>query len=143
MFDINEFMNAPVTEEIVTIRRGTEDFKIKRLNGAERLKFNDLTGQYERTLFVISHALLSGAQNAPIGEQNAARFIERYGSLAEALFNDIFDQTVIGYRVSCFRFSVSHYYSYIAARLVKLSGLSAGARECAQALCSLSSCHLV
>lgn len=93
MFDINEFMNAPVTEEIATIRRGTEDFKIKRLNGAERLKFNDLTGQYERTLFVISHALLSGAQNAPIGEQNAARFIERYGSLAEALFNDIFDLT--------------------------------------------------
>ena len=80
-------------EEIVTIRRGTEDFKIKRLNGAERLKFNDLTGQYERILFVISHALLSGAQNAPIGEQNAAKFIERYGSLAEALFNDIFDLT--------------------------------------------------
>lgn len=93
MFDINEFMNAPVVEEITTVKRGSEEFKIRRLNGVERLKFNDIRGQYERTLFVLSRGLLSGDQNAPIGEQNAAKFIERFGSLAEGLFNDIFDLT--------------------------------------------------
>lgn len=93
MFNIDEFMSAPVCEEIITVKRGNEEFKIKRLNGVERLKFNDVSGQYNRILFAISRGLLSGDQNAPIGEQNAARFIERYGSLAEGLFNDIFDLT--------------------------------------------------
>ena len=86
-------MNAHVCEEIQTVKRGTEEFNIRRLNGAERLKFNDIRGQYERILFVLSRALLSGDNNASIGEQNASKFIERYGILAEGLFNDIFDLT--------------------------------------------------
>mgnify|MGYP003292124290 CR=1 FL=1 len=93
MFNIDDFMNAPVCEEIQTIKRGTEEFKIRRLNGVERLKFNDIRGQYERILYVLSRALLSGSNDAPIGEQNAAKFIERYGILAEGLFNDIFELT--------------------------------------------------
>lgn len=93
MFNIEDFMNAPVVEEIVTVKRGTEEFKIRRLNGVERLKFNDIRGQYERTLYVLSRGLLSGEQNVPIGEQNAAKFIERFGPLAEGLFSDIFDLT--------------------------------------------------
>lgn len=93
MFDIDDFMNAPVVEEITTVRRGTEDFNIRRLNGAERLKFNDITGQYERIVYALSRGLLSGEAKKPIGEQNAAKFVERYGMLAEGLFNDIFELT--------------------------------------------------
>ena len=93
MFDIDDFMNAPVVEEIATVRRGNEDFNIRRLNGAERLRFNDIEGLYERILYVLSKGLLSGDAKKPIGEQNAAKFIERYGTLAEKLFNDIFELT--------------------------------------------------
>lgn len=93
MFDIDDFMNAPVVEEITTVRRGTEDFNIRRLNGAERMKFNDILGQYDRTVYALSRGLLSGDAKKPIGEQNAAKFVERYGTLAEGLFNDIFELT--------------------------------------------------
>lgn len=93
MFDIAEFMSAPVVEEITTVKRGNEEFTIRRLNGAERMKFNDIHGQYERTLYVLSRALLSGENKTPIGEQNAAKFIERFGTLAEGLFTDIFELT--------------------------------------------------
>ncbi len=93
MFNINEFMNAAKVDDTKIVKRGTEEFKIRRLNGVERLKFNDLTTMYDRTVFVLGHALLSGVNDAPIGEQNAVRFIERYSSLADALFSDIFEFT--------------------------------------------------
>lgn len=93
MFDVNEFMNAPCVDETTVVRRGTEEFKIRRLNGAERLRYNDLQTQYERTLYVLSRGLLSGTAGTPIGEENAAKMLERYGALSEALFSDVFDFT--------------------------------------------------
>lgn len=93
MFDIDEFMNATAYDETAVVRRGTEEFRIRRLNGAERLRYNDLTSRYDRVLYALSRGLLSGASLAPIGEENAARFLERHGGLAEALFCDIFELT--------------------------------------------------
>ena len=93
MFDLNEFMNAPCCDETATVRRGAEDFRIRRLNGAERLQFNDLTRHYDRVRFALARGLLSGDDPRPIGEENAAKMIERYGALAEALFADVFDLT--------------------------------------------------
>lgn len=93
MFNIEDFMNAPVDSEITTVKRGSEEFTIRRLDGVERLKFNDIRGQYERILYVLSRALLSGDSKAPIGEQNASNFIAKFGTLAEGLFNDIFELT--------------------------------------------------
>ena len=93
MFDLNEFMNAPYCDETAITRRGTEEFRIRRLNGAERLRFNDLTTQYDRTRFALARGLLSGPDARPIGDENAAKMIERYGALSEALFSDIFELT--------------------------------------------------
>ena len=93
MFDVNEFMNAPCVDETAVVRRGSEEFAIRRLNGAERLRYNDLPTQYERTRYVLSRGLLTGTAKTPIGEENAARMLERYGALSEALFADIFDLT--------------------------------------------------
>lgn len=93
MFDINEFMNAPCVDETHIVRHGTEEFKIRRLNGAERLKYNDLGTQYERTRYVLSRGLLSAPNFAPIGDENAAKLLERSGVLAETLYADIFDLT--------------------------------------------------
>ena len=93
MFDIQNFLNAPADDSTTVVKRGSEEFTIRRLNGAERLKFNDMKTQYERVVFVLSRALLSGENNIPIGEENAAKFVERYASLSEALFNDIFNLT--------------------------------------------------
>ena len=93
MFDLNEFMNAPVYDETTTVRRGAEEFRIRRLNGAERLRFNDLTTRYDRVRYALARGLLSGAESRPIGEENAARMIERCGGLCEALFGDIFEFT--------------------------------------------------
>ena len=93
MFDINEFMNAPYRDETFVVRRGTEEFRLRRLDGAERLKFNDLTSHYDRARFALARGLTSGPDARPIGEENAAKFIERYGALAEALFDDVFDLT--------------------------------------------------
>ncbi len=93
MFDVNEFMNAPCYDDTTTVRRGTEEFRIRRLNGAERLRFNDLTTRYDRVRYALARGLLSGADSRPIGEENAARMLERHGALCEALFGDIFDFT--------------------------------------------------
>ncbi|MGI6401868.1 MAG: hypothetical protein ACOX0A_07150 [Thermoguttaceae bacterium] len=93
MFDVNEFMNAPIYDETTIVRRGTEEFRIRRLNGAERLRFNDLEARYDRVRYALGRGLLSGAEPRPIGDENAARMIERYGALAEALFSDIFEFT--------------------------------------------------
>lgn len=93
MFDVNEFMNAPVYDETAIVRRGAEEFRIRRLNGAERLRFNDLTTRYERERYALARGLLSGADPRPIGEENAARLIERSGALCELLFGDIFELT--------------------------------------------------
>ena len=93
MFDIDEFMNAASYDETAVVRRGTQEFRIMRLNGAQRLRFNDLTTRYDRTVYALAHGLLSGSESRPIGEENAARFVERFGALAEALFADIFELT--------------------------------------------------
>ena len=93
MFNIDDYLNAPAEEPTKTIERGGEEFTIRRLNGAERLKFNDLTSQYDRVVFALSRALLSGEKKIPIGRENAAKFVERYAGLSEALFNDIFNLT--------------------------------------------------
>lgn len=93
MFDINEFLNSPIVDDTATVRRGTEEFKIRRLNGAERLRYNDLTTQYDRARYALSRGLLNGSTGVPIGEENAAKLLERHGALCEALFADIFDLT--------------------------------------------------
>lgn len=93
MFDVNEFMNAPCVDETYVSRRGAEEFRLRRLNGAERLRFNDLTNQYDRVRYALSRGLLSGEERRPIGEENAAKMIERHGALCEALFGDIFEFT--------------------------------------------------
>ena len=93
MFDVTEFMNAPYLDETYVSRRGTEEFRLRRLNGAERLRFNDLTSQYDRVRYALSRGLLSGEDGRPIGEENAAKLIERHGALSEALFGDIFEFT--------------------------------------------------
>lgn len=93
MFDVNEFMNAPAYDETTVVRRGTEEFRIRRLNGAERLRFNELTTRYDRVRYALARGLLSGADPRAIGDENAARMIERHGALCEALFSDIFEFT--------------------------------------------------
>lgn len=93
MFNIEDYLNAPADDAVTVITRGGEDFQIRRLNGAERLKFNDLTSQYDRVVYVLSRALLSGEKKVPIGRENAAKFVERHAGLSDALFNDIFELT--------------------------------------------------
>lgn len=93
MFNIEEYLAAPADDSVTIINRGGEEFAIKRLNGAERLKFNDITSQYERVVFTLSKGLLSGEKRIPIGRENAVKFVERYASLSDALFNDIFNLT--------------------------------------------------
>ena len=93
MFDLNEFMNAPYCDDTTITRRGDEEFRIRRLNGAELLKFNDLETQYDRIRYALARGLLTGADPRPIGDENAAKMIERYGALSEALFSDIFELT--------------------------------------------------
>lgn len=93
MFDIDNFLNAPSDDATTVVKRGSEEFTIRRLNGAERLKFNDLSSQYDRVVYVLSRALLSGENKIPIGPEKAAKFVERYSSLSDALFNDIFNLT--------------------------------------------------
>ena len=88
MFNVTEFLSAPCVDDTTVVKRGAEEFRIRRLNGAERLRFNDLQNQYD-----LAHGLLSGTPAASIGEENAAKLIERHGALAEALFADIFDFT--------------------------------------------------
>ncbi len=93
MFDINEFLNAPCVDGTTVVEHGVETFRIRRLDGAERLRFNDLTSEYDRIRFALARGLTSDPDGASIGEENAAKLIERSGALAEALFADIFDLT--------------------------------------------------
>lgn len=89
MFNVDNFFNAPHSDETTTICRGTEEFKIKRLNGVERLHFSDKETAYDKTIYVLSTCLLSGEPARPIGEENAVKFIERYSGLSDKLFADI------------------------------------------------------
>ncbi len=93
MFNIDDYLNGVCVDETEIVKRGTEEFKIRRLNGAERLRFNDLTSQYDRARYALARGLLSGPSGSPIGEENAAKLLERHGALAEALFADIYDLT--------------------------------------------------
>lgn len=93
-FNIDEFFQAAQSDDTTTIKRGTEEFKFRRMNGVERLRFNDLTTQYDRVVYVLSRCLLTGDAARPIGEQNAVKFIERFPGLADALFGDIFETTL-------------------------------------------------
>ena len=93
MFNIDNYLNAPADDSTKIINRGGEEFVIRRLNGAERLKFNDLSSQYDRVVYTLSRALLSGEKKIPIGRENAIKFVEKYAGLSDALFNDIFELT--------------------------------------------------
>lgn len=93
MFDVNQFFNAPHSDETTTVCRGTEKFKIKRLNGVERLQFSDKNTAYDKTVYVLSHCLLSGEPARPIGEENAVKFVERFSTLSDALFSDVLEFT--------------------------------------------------
>ena len=93
MFNIDNYLNAPADDSTQVINRGGEEFAIRRLNGAERLKFNDLSSQYDRVVYTLSRALLSGEKKIPIGRENAIKFVEKYAGLSDALFNDIFELT--------------------------------------------------
>lgn len=92
-FDVTDFFKSPIDEGVTSVVRGTTEFKFRRLNGEEALKYNDLPTLYDKVRFVLARALLSGANNVPIGDENAAKLIQRNGMLAELLFNDIFDFT--------------------------------------------------
>ena len=61
MFDIDEFMNAASYDETAVVRRGTQEFRIVRLNGAQRLRFNDLTTRYDRRGYAPARGRLGGA----------------------------------------------------------------------------------
>lgn len=93
MFDVNNFFNAPHSDETATVCRGTEEFKIKRLNGVERLRFSDKKTAYDKTVFVLATCLLSGEPARPIGEEHAVKFVERYSALSDKLFEDILNFT--------------------------------------------------
>lgn len=93
MFDVNQFFNAPHSDETTTVCRGAEEFKIKRLDGVERLQFSDKRSAYDKTIYVLARCLLSGEPARPIGEENAVKFVERFSTLSDALFSDILDFT--------------------------------------------------
>lgn len=93
MFDLVKYLDAPFSDPAMTVTHGPYDFAIRRLNGAERLIFNDLPNQYERVKFALANALLTSPDNRAIGESAALKLLERSGALAEALFNDIYDLT--------------------------------------------------
>ena len=95
MFDINEYLSAPCVDVSFVVARGTEEFRLRRLNGAERLKFNDLTTRFDRILFALARGALT-PEGRPIGEEAAGKLLARSGALGEALFEDIFDATQQG-----------------------------------------------
>lgn len=92
-FDIHEFFKAARTDETTTVCHGTETFKIKRLNGVERLRFTDLEKAYDKTVYVLARCVLTGVADRPIGEENAVKFIERFPMLGDALYKDIINFT--------------------------------------------------
>ncbi len=104
VFDIDEFLDGASNDETKEVTHGTTTFTIRRLNGAERAKFNDfvtavggaerlIPKTYERTLYVLGRCVLTGTEKRSIGEAKALKLMEKHGALADVLFGDIFEFT--------------------------------------------------
>lgn len=89
MFDINSFLSTAPKGETKVVYHGTEEFKIKRLDGEERLRYGDLQSRCDQTLFALAHCVLSGSADSPIGDEYAVQLLKKHDRLANLLVADI------------------------------------------------------
>ncbi len=85
MFNVKEFFAQGYNIAFVEKHIGNETFKLRPMDGRERLTFNELKTQYERISFALAKCLIDGVTLKPVGEYTADILIERYGALSEQL----------------------------------------------------------
>lgn len=89
MFSITDYLNRPYSFDFFEAHVGGETFRVRRMDGKERIVFNSLEQPYARVHFLLSQCLMDGATNRAIGDTNAEMFISRFGALATKLGGEI------------------------------------------------------
>ena len=85
MFSVKEYLDKPYNVDFFEAIVGGDTFRIRRMDGKERIVFNAIEQPYERVLFIVSNCLMDGDTNRNIGDSDAERFISQYGVLATKL----------------------------------------------------------
>ena len=94
MFNVSEYLDSDYKNDCVKEKIGSETFLIRKLNGYERLRLQDVRESSQRIVNVLAQCLLDGKTKQPIGEENARKFIARYDALSNAVASRIFRLTV-------------------------------------------------
>ena len=94
MFNVSKYLEEDCRTDTVEERIGSETFLIRKLNGLERLRLQDVKESSQRIVNVLAQCLLDGKTKQPIGEENAQKFIARYDALSNAVASRIFRLTV-------------------------------------------------
>ena len=89
MFNIKDYFDRPYNVDFLEANVGGETFRIRRMDGKERIVFNSIEQAYARVHYLLSRCLMDGFSNRPIGDTDAERFISRFGVLATRLANEV------------------------------------------------------
>lgn len=85
MFSVKKYFDAPYSVDFFEVNVGGDTFRIRRMDGKERIVFNAIEQPYDRVLYIVSNCLMDGDTNRNIGDADAERFISQYGVLATKL----------------------------------------------------------
>ena len=94
MFTVESFLNEDFHADWTEEKIGNETFLIRRMNGHERLRLQDVKDSSERIINVLGQCLLDGQTKQPIGKENAEKFVARYDALSNAVAAKIFQITI-------------------------------------------------
>ena len=94
MFTVEDYLNSGGQTDFIEIAVGSETFCIRRLNGLERLRLQDIEKSSERIIYVIGICLLDGNTKMPIGQKNAEKFVARYDALSNEVASQIVKATM-------------------------------------------------
>ncbi|MDO5579652.1 MAG: hypothetical protein Q4G69_00820 [Planctomycetia bacterium] len=91
MFSLKNFMSRTVEENTFVIQVGKEDYKIRRLDGIDLIRLQDIPETEKKFVHILSVCLLDGETSTPLGAECAFRLLRENLSAAIEIINKIID----------------------------------------------------
>lgn len=93
MFSLTQYMNEKPENDTFVIRIGEEEYKIRRLDGIDLIRLQDLEETEKKLIHILATCLLDGDTNSPVGTNAAIQFLRNDLSVAIEIINKIIDLT--------------------------------------------------
>lgn len=89
MFSTKEYFDNPFDDGTFIREIDGEKFKLRRLDGIDMTRMEDMTGTDERVINALSRCLYDGESDKLVTREDAIKFIRRYHDLAVKVFLEI------------------------------------------------------